>query len=85
MEVTGFLTQSHVSITRDIQINEIALNSLKEEAAILEEQISIIDNTLTGLPISHVSRRIKEREVASYDKKQARLLEISKQKLSIPI
>ena len=83
MEVTGFLTQSHVNITRDLQINETALNSLKEEAAILEEQISIIDNTLAGLPISHVSRRIKEREAASYDKKQARLLEISKQKAQL--
>ena len=83
MEVTGFLTQSHVSITHDLQINENVLNSLKEEAAILEEQISIIDNTLAGLPISHVSRRIKEREVVSYDKKQERLLEISKQKAQL--
>ena len=83
MEVTGFLTQSHVNITRDLQINETALDSLDEKAAILKEQISIIDNTLAGLPISYVSRRIKEREESGYDKKQARLLEISKQKAQL--
>jgi len=83
MEVTGFLTQSHVSITRDLQISETTLSSLNKEAAILKEQISIIDNTLAGLPISHVSRRIKQREVSGYDEKQARLLEISKQKAQL--
>jgi hypothetical protein len=72
-----------VSITRDLQISEAALNSLNEKAAILKEQISIIDNTLAGLPISHVSRRIKEREESGYDEKQSRLVEISKQKAQL--
>ena len=83
MEITGFLAQCHVNITRDLQISETALSSLNEEAAILKEQISIIDNTLAGLPISHVSRRIKEREESGYDEKQSRLVEISKQKAQL--
>jgi len=83
IEIIGFLTQTHTSITRNLQINETAQNALKEEAAILKEQISIINITLDGLPISHVSRRINERKVSGYDKKQARLMEISKQKAQL--
>lgn len=83
IEVIGFLSQSHISVTRELRITETALDSLKTEAAILKEQISVIENTLAGLPASHVSRRINERKVAGYDIKQNRLLEISKQQAQL--
>jgi len=83
IEVIGFLSQSHMSVTRELRITESTLNSLKTEAAILKEQISVIENTLAGLPASHVSRRINERRAAGYDIKQARLLEISKQQAQL--
>ena len=79
IEVMGFLSQTHMSVSRDLRITEKALYALNNEAAILREQISIMDKTLAGLPISHVSRRINERKASGYNKKQARLLETSKQ------
>jgi len=77
IEIIGFLSQSHMSGSRGLRITETALRSLKNEAEILKQHISVIDNTLSGLPVSHVSRRINERKAAGYDKKQARLVEIS--------
>lgn len=42
IEIIGFLSQSHMSVTRELRIAESTLNSLKNEAAILKEQISVI-------------------------------------------
>lgn len=78
IEMIGFLSQSHMNGSRGLLITETTLRSLKNEAQILKQQIAVIDNTLAGLPVSHVSRRIKERKAAGYEKKQARVLEISK-------
>ena len=78
IEVMGFLSQSHVHATYDLRSAETKLESLKREASILRDQISVIDTTLAGLPKSYVSRRIKERKAAGYNEKQARLLEIAK-------
>ena len=49
----------------------------------LKNQVSVIDNTLKGLPESHVSRRIQERKNSNYKEKQTRLLEIIKQKADL--
>jgi hypothetical protein len=67
-----------VHATHDLRSAETKLESLKREASILRDQISVIDTTLAGLPKSYVSRRIKERKAAGYDEKQTRLLEIAK-------
>jgi len=75
IEIIGFLSQSHMNGSRRARITETALRSLKNEAQILKQHIAVIDNTLAGLPVSHVSRRIQERKKAGYEKKLARLLE----------
>ena len=79
IEIIGFLSQSHMNGSRGVRITETALRSLKNEAQILKQHIAVIDKTLAGLPVSHVSRRIQERKTAGYEKKLARLLEISKE------
>lgn len=78
IEIIGFLSQSHMTGSQGLRITETALRSLEKEAAILKQQIAVIDNTLSGLPVSYVTKRINERKAAGYEKKQARLLEISK-------
>lgn len=83
VEVIGFLAQSHVSSTHDLRIAETALRALGEEEAVLRKQISIIDTILSGLPQSYVTRRIKERKAAGYDGKEARLLQIERQKAGL--
>jgi len=79
VEVIGFLSQSHVSATRDLRISEAVIRSVMREATILEDQLRVTDATLKGLPISYVSRRIKERKASGYNGKQARLLKIAKE------
>ena len=83
MEVVGFLSQSHEYATHDLRIAETNLNALRSEAAVIREELSVIDSTLAGLPNSHVTRRIEERNKSGYREKQARLLEIVKQEGSI--
>ena len=83
MEVVGFLAQSHEHATRDLRIAQTNLNTLRSEAAVIREELSLIDTTLAGLPSSHVTRRIEERNKSSYREKQARLLEIVKQEGSL--
>jgi len=83
IEVIGFLSLSHNSTTQNLRATETALKGLKKEAAILQKQILAIDSTLAGLPITHVTRRIKERKISGYGQKQARLLEIAKQQAEL--
>ena len=79
IEIVGFLAQSHEYATHDLRIAETSLNTLTNEAAVIREELSLIDTTLAGLPNSHVTRRIEERNKSGYREKQARLLEIVKQ------
>ena len=79
IEVMGFLFQSHEHAAHDLRVAETDLSALRNEAAIVKEEISITENTLAGLPNSHVTRRIEERNKPGYREKQARLLEIVKQ------
>jgi len=83
IEIIGFLSLSHANATQDSRVTETALKGLKKEAAILQKQILTIDSTLAGLPITHVTRRIKERKISGYGQKQARLLEIAKQQAEL--
>ena len=85
IEVIGFLSLSHASLTRDVRTTQTALKALNKEAAILKEQIFTIETTLAGLPRSHVTRRIKERKASNYGQKQARLLEIAKEQAELGI
>jgi hypothetical protein len=79
IEVVGFLSLSHEYSSHDLRIAETDLNSLKNEASAIEKELAIIDNTLAGLPNSHVTRRIEERKKMGYHEKQARMLEITKE------
>jgi hypothetical protein len=66
-----------------LRATETARKGLKKEAAILQKQILTTDATLAGLPTSHVTRRIKERNASGYGQKQARLLIIAKQQAEL--
>ena len=83
IEAVGFLAQSHISTSRDLRTTEIALSSLNKEEELLREQIAVIDTTLSGLPPSYVSKRIKERKNAAYDQKQSRLLAIAQRRAQL--
>jgi hypothetical protein len=83
IEVVGFLSQSQEYATHDLRIAEAGLSSLRSEAAIIREELSVIENTLAGLPNSHVTRRIEERNRLGYREKQERLLEITRQEGNI--
>jgi hypothetical protein len=83
IEVIGFLSLSHANATQNLRATETALKGLKKEAAILQKQMLTTDTTLAGLPTSHVTRRIKERNASGYGQKQARLLIIAKQQTEL--
>jgi len=83
IEVMGFLSQSHTVTTRDFRTAETALKALRKEAIFIKEQLSIIDHTLAGLPVSHVSRRINERKAHGYNNKQSLLLDIAKRQAQL--
>jgi len=85
IEVIGFLSLSHASLTRDVRTTQTALKALNKEEVLLKEQILTIETTLAGLPRSYVTRRIKERKASSYGQKQARLLEIAKEQAELEI
>lgn len=75
-EIMGFLSQSHQKSIRVNQDIQIKIETLENEEQILKAQIDVIDNTLNGLPESHVTRRINERKKSKYETKQKRLLDI---------
>ena len=79
IEIVGFLSQSHDYASQELRIAETNLQTLRTEAVAIKEEISLIENTLAGLPSSHVTRRIEERNKSGYPEKQARLMEIAKQ------
>lgn len=83
IEVIGFLSQSHANATQSLKAVKTNLNGLEKEAAIIREQLSTIDVTLAGLPTSHVTRRITERNLSGYQQKQSRLLEIATQQAEL--
>jgi len=82
-EVMGFLSQCHQETVQDIHVIQSKIDALNEEELVLRSQINITDQTLNGLPASHVSRRINERKNSGYAKKQNRLVDIIKQKASL--
>jgi hypothetical protein len=79
----GFLSQSHQKTVQSNHVIQSQVDALSEEEVVLRSQIHIIDQTLSGLPETHVSRRINERKNSGYSEKQNRLLEIIKQKTSL--
>jgi len=82
-EILGYLSQNHVKGFLELKQNRAALNALDKEEEILKSRIEIIDSTLAGLPISYVSKRLRERENAGYSKMQSRLTEIAKEKADL--
>ncbi|MDY6789697.1 MAG: hypothetical protein SWH54_00330 [Thermodesulfobacteriota bacterium] len=80
VEILGYLSQSHVTGTRELSAARTALVALDREEKILSESIKTIDTTLAGLPDTFVTKRIKEREAAGYGRMQVRLVEISKER-----
>jgi len=81
--VMGFLSQCHQKTVQGNLIIQSKIDALSQEEDVLKNQIHIIDQTLNGLPNTHVSRRINERKNSGYAQKQNRLLEIIKQKSNL--
>ena len=79
-EILGYLSQSHVQGTRDLNAARTALAALDHEEKILTGSIDTLDITLAGLPETFVTKRIREREAAGYGQMQIRLVEISKER-----
>ena len=82
-EVMGFLSQCHQKSVQDIHAVQSKIDALNQEESVIKNQIDIVDQTLNGLPETHVSRRINERKNSGYAEKQNRLLEIIKQKSNL--
>ncbi len=83
LELLGYLTQHHIKGSVEQKSNKTMLSGLIQEENILKEQIEILNNTLSGLPDSYVSKRIREREAAGYNRVQVRLIEIARQKTEL--
>lgn len=84
-EVCGYLFNCYQKTFQSSHVLQSQIDALADEEFVLNRQINIIDTTLKGLPESHVSRRIQERENSGYSKKQNRLLEINKKKSALEI
>jgi cell division protein FtsB len=82
-EIAGFLAQSHVATASDLESSQAEVAALDQEAALLERQIAVTDQTLAGLPEGYVSRRIAERERTGYGAAQKRLVTISRQRAEL--
>ena len=81
-EVLGFLSQRYTGSTRAAATIEAELSELNKEAEILQNHISIVDQTLAGLPAGYVTKRLREREGAGYGKMRDRLIEIAQRHLN---
>ncbi len=82
-EIMGYLSQNHVQGFRALESNHASLTALEQEEKILRNRIETIDNTLSGLPASYVSKRIRERRDAGYDSLQVRLTEVINEEASL--
>ncbi len=82
-EVMGYLSQNHVQGFRALESNHASLTALNQEERVLRNRIKTIDKTLSGLPDSYVTKRIRERENAGYDGLQARLTEVINEKANL--
>ncbi len=80
VEIMGYLSQNHVRGFLGLKSNHASLAALNQEEKILRNRIETIDKTLSGLPASFVSKRLRERENAGYEGLQARLTEVVKEK-----
>ena len=79
-EVLGFLSMSHTQGSLGLKSNSVALDALEQEESILRDRISTIDETLSELPGSYVSKRLRERENAGYRALQERLIKVIRNK-----
>ncbi len=82
-EILGYLSQNHVRGFRALESNHASLDALNQEETILRKRIETIDKTLSGLPASFVSKRLRERENAGYEGLQVRLTEVINEKADI--
>ena len=71
-EVMGFLSQCHQESVHGNHVVQVQIQALNNEESVLKSQIKVIDVTLDGLPKTHVSKRLQEREKAGYAGKQER-------------
>ncbi len=82
-EVMGFLSRCYQDATQDQQLVHSKINALNQEELIIKSQIETIDQTLSGLPETYVSKKINERKDSGYTRMQDRLIEIIKEKAAL--
>jgi hypothetical protein len=82
-EVMGFLSRCYQEATQAQQLIHSKINALNQEDLVIKFQIETIDQTLSGLPETYVSKKINERRDSGYTKMQDRLVEIIKEKAEL--
>jgi hypothetical protein len=82
-EVMGFLSQCYQDATQEQQLVHSKIDTLNQEELIIKFQIETIDQTLSGLPETYVSKKINERKDSGYSRMQDRLVEIIKEKAEL--
>ncbi len=53
LEIIGFLSRSHIGLTRELRINENAVQSLEKEFEIIETQISTYGARISRIEVFH--------------------------------
>lgn len=74
IEAAGYLIQGHQQGTARLTATAAEIDGLAAREALLRGRIATIDETLAGLPVGYVTRRIREREAAGYDRLQTELM-----------
>ncbi len=83
VEIMGYLSQNHVRGFLGLKSNSVTLDALNQEETLLRNRIETIDKTLSGLPDSYVTKRLRERENAGYEGLQERLTEVITEKAAL--
>ncbi|MDZ7667289.1 MAG: hypothetical protein U5K27_18515 [Desulfotignum sp.] len=82
-EVMGFLSRCYQDATQEQQLIHSKIDALNQEELVIKFQIETIDQTLSGLPETYVSKKINERRESGYTRMQDRLVEIIKEKAEL--
>jgi hypothetical protein len=76
VEIIGYLSQSHSITAKSESISAARIASLEIERENLQDELSVLEKTLDGLPKTYVSKRLSERRKAGYYPIRKRLAEI---------
>ena len=75
----GFLSQTYSETSAATRLISARETGLLKERANLREELEELEETLSGLPETYVSKRLRERERFGYMEKRSRLVKIGKE------